>query len=68
MQSRWRAKICPECGKYFVATKTAQSYCSARCYEEMKRKRALDYWRETGSVNRDERLKHKTESSRRKKE
>ncbi|HTC95711.1 MAG TPA: hypothetical protein VK699_19875 [Terriglobales bacterium] len=59
MPNRWRARVCPECGKYFIADKTAQTYCSLQCYGEMKRKRSLDYWRREGNKKREQRLKGK---------
>lgn len=54
MHERWRAKICPMCGKFFVAMKTAHKFCSPRCSGEEKRKRALKYWNDTGSKLRSE--------------
>ena len=59
MQCRWRAKVCPDCGRYFVATRNAQAFCSAKCTETMKRKRALAYWNEKGK-NRRARAKART--------
>jgi hypothetical protein len=41
MQERWRAKVCPQCRKYFVADKVARRYCSTDCYGERKRKESL---------------------------
>lgn len=55
MQCRWRAKICPECGKFFLANKTRQTYCSPRCCGERKRKKQLEYWRSKGRPERDKR-------------
>ncbi len=52
MQERWRTKICPSCGKFFVAMKTAQKLCSQRCSDETKRERALDWWNEKGTERR----------------
>jgi hypothetical protein len=52
MRESWRAKVCLECSRHFMASQTAQSYCSSACYGAMKRKRSLDYWRRTGSANR----------------
>lgn len=52
MKDHWRAKVCPECSRYFIANKTAQAYCSSECYGESKRKRALSWWRRAGSANR----------------
>jgi hypothetical protein len=51
MQERWRAKICT-CGKYFVAMKTAQKLCSARCSNDAKRERARTWWNEEGNERR----------------
>src|SRR5262249_20772727 len=59
MQERWRAKVCPECGKFILADKTRQMYCSSTCFGEMKRKRALDYWNRKGSAERDRRRMQK---------
>lgn len=55
MPQRWRAMVCPECKKYFLADKTRQRYCSSACFGDMKRKRALDYWNRKGSAERDKR-------------
>ena len=55
MQQRWRAMVCPECGKCFLADKTRQVYCSSACFGDMKRKRALDYWIRKGKAKRDKR-------------
>ena len=52
MQCRWRAKICPECGRYFAADKSAQTFCSTRCAGEMKRKRSMDWWNREGQGRR----------------
>jgi hypothetical protein len=57
MQCRWKARICPECGRYFIAGKSAQSFCSPRCSGDAKRKRALDYWNREGSAMRNMRRK-----------
>jgi hypothetical protein len=62
MQQRWRAMVCPECGKFFLADKTRQVYCSSACFGEMKRKRALDYWNRKGSDARDKRREQKSAS------
>jgi len=52
MQDRWRAMVCPNCGKYFVADKTAQRYCSPECFGEKKGMKALDYWNRIGRAAR----------------
>jgi hypothetical protein len=53
MKCRWRARVCLEDGVFFVAGKTAQTFCSTRCSGEAKRKRALDYWNREGKLTRD---------------
>lgn len=52
MRERWRAKICPMCGRFFVAMRTAQRLCSTACAENKARERALTWWNETGSKRR----------------
>ncbi len=54
VKERWRARICPICGKYFVAMRTAQKLCSVKCAEDKARERALVYWNETGRKRRAE--------------
>ena len=51
----WRAKVCPQCGKYFIAGKPAQLYCSSKCYGSAKRERDLEFWRSVGTNRRKER-------------
>jgi hypothetical protein len=55
MQQRWRAMVCQECGKYFLADKTRQIYCSSNCFGNRKRKQSLDYWNRKGRAERDKR-------------
>lgn len=52
MQERWRAMVCPQCEKYFVADKTAQRYCSPECYLIRKGCKALDYYNRKGRYAR----------------
>jgi hypothetical protein len=58
MQHRWRAMVCPICGKFHVASKTAQKYCSPECYAEFKRRDSLRRFHE--------RVKPQREAARRK--
>jgi ribosomal protein S27AE len=67
MKNRWRTKICPECGTYFIADR-AQSYCSDRCSVTIKNKRALEYWNRTGIVSRERKQKQKAKSNKQRKE
>ena len=57
MQNRWRTKICPQCGRYFVAMRTAQAFCSPRCVSQAKKKRDLDYWIREGDARRKAKTK-----------
>lgn len=45
----WRAKVCRRCGKYFVADKPPQFYCSSKCYGEAKKDRGSKWWAEHGN-------------------
>lgn len=44
----WRARVCIECEKYFIADKPSQLYCSLTCNKDAKRKRNLEWWRREG--------------------
>jgi len=48
----WRARICPQCARYFIAGKPPQLYCSTPCYGNAKRKRDLKWWRTEGAAKR----------------
>jgi hypothetical protein len=63
MQQRWRAMVCAECGKYFLADKTRQTYCSSNCFGNRKRKQSLDYWNRKGRAERDKRRAKVTRKS-----
>jgi len=52
MKYRWKAKTCPRCGRYFIADKTAQAYCSTGCAGDSKNARSLDHWNRFGRANR----------------
>jgi hypothetical protein len=67
MQCRWRAKVCPVCGRYFIAAKTATQYCSTRCTTSAKNERALDWWNLKGDSKRKARSTtgYKTKAGRR---
>jgi len=54
MQSRWRAKVCPVCNRFFVAAKTAQKHCSPECYRMKKEKESLEYYHREGKYKRAE--------------
>lgn len=58
-QASWRAKVCPQCGSYFVADRTAQRYCSTDCRDIVNRENQLRYWRELGKQRRATRRNRK---------
>lgn len=66
VQERWRAKVCPQCRKYFVADKAAQKYCSTKCCGERKQKVSLDYYNRIGKDRRQESKATQTRAPRRK--
>jgi hypothetical protein len=57
MKHRWRAMICPMCGRCFVADKSAQKHCSTPCYADNKRKHARDRWTLKGNAERKARTR-----------
>jgi hypothetical protein len=57
MQVRWRAKVCRECGKYFIAKKTAQTLCSEKCARTAQLKRSREYWDKEGKAKRETKSK-----------
>jgi hypothetical protein len=59
MQERWRAMVCPVCRKLFVADRTAQRYCSPRCYAAKKAGQSLDYYYSKGRQKRQEKKQKK---------
>ena len=61
MRCRWRAKICPECGRYYVADQTAQKHCSIPCSVKATRKRSLEHWNREGRARRAQQKKPKAQ-------
>ena len=53
----WRAKVCIECGKYFIGDKPSQIYCSLTCNKDAKRQRNLAWWKLHGDAWRRARAK-----------
>ncbi len=51
-RERWRAKVCLQCGAFFVAKRPPQFYCSNKCFGEVRRNRNLLWWKQVGSRNR----------------
>lgn len=54
MQNLWRAKVCPQCKRFFIAGKTAQKFCSTKCTGEKKASDSLDYYHREGRFRRQE--------------
>ncbi len=54
---RWKAKICRQCGLYFVADKQQQAYCSTSCSDQAKGERSLEYFNREGRARRMHRRK-----------
>jgi hypothetical protein len=48
----WRARICGQCKRYFIADKPAQGYCSTRCYGDAKRGQKREWWKTAGKMRR----------------
>jgi hypothetical protein len=48
----WRAKICPSCSTYFIAEKSAQTYCGISCGNRAHRSNSLKWWRAKGANRR----------------
>jgi hypothetical protein len=44
----WRARICDKCGSKFIATRSAQKYCTTDCSEGMQRELKKKWWAEHG--------------------
>lgn len=51
----WRARICGQCKRYFIADKPAQVYCSTRCYGDAKRGQKREWWKRAGRTRRKQR-------------
>jgi len=51
----WRARICRECKKLFVAARHPQMFCSVRCSTVVKLRRNRAFWKERGTVQRRKR-------------
>jgi hypothetical protein len=59
MHSRWRLRVCPECGKYLIAQKTRQMFCSEGCSHLARVNRAIEYWNREGKALREKHMKEK---------
>lgn len=55
-REKWRARTCAQCSRYFIADKSAQSYCSTACYGKARRGRSLRWWKAKGDAKRRERM------------
>jgi hypothetical protein len=48
----WRARMCGQCNRYFIADKPAQTYCGTGCYGDAKRGQKLEWWNRMGKIRR----------------
>jgi hypothetical protein len=51
----WRARICRECQKLFIAAKHPQTFCSVRCSTAVKLRRNRAFWKNRGTPQRRKR-------------
>jgi hypothetical protein len=56
-REKWRARICAQCARYFIADKPPQRYCLPTCNGMAKRKQALNWWRTIGDARRRVRMR-----------
>jgi hypothetical protein len=63
-QSRWRAKVCPMCQSYFVASQKAQKFCSSFCSREGKNASNRRWWHDSGPDWRKHYLTEKAKAER----
>jgi hypothetical protein len=54
LRENWRARVCRQCERFFIAGKPPQLYCSTGCYGKAKRKRDLNWWRVEGAARRSQ--------------
>jgi hypothetical protein len=59
LSESWRARVCRRCGKYFIADKAAQVFCSTSCSNQNKLEGGRRYWHEKGTTLREQRYKKK---------
>jgi hypothetical protein len=67
MRESWRARVCPICRRFIIASKPANIYCSRDCAIAARQKRDLDYWRSEGRTLRLKRTKAARKKSGKKK-
>jgi hypothetical protein len=53
----WRARICGQCKRFFIAEKAAGKYCSSECYGAAKRGHRLDWWNKAGKIKRAQKVR-----------
>lgn len=56
-REKWRARICSQCERYFIADKPRQRYCSTACHGMAKRTHGLRWWKTKGDARRRERMR-----------
>jgi hypothetical protein len=58
----WRARICRECQKFFIAAKHPQTFCSIRCSTAVKLRRNRAFWKSEGTFQRRKRNQERRRS------
>lgn len=58
----WRARVCRECQKLFVAVRHPQMFCSAQCSMTVKLRRNRAFWKNRGTVQRRKRNQERRRS------
>lgn len=67
-QRRWRAKVCPMCESYFIATQKADKYCSRFCAKEARKASNRRWWKASGPDWRKRFLADKAKAEKRREE
>lgn len=57
LSESWRVRVCRKCGKYFIAYKAAQVFCSTVCSNRSRLEIGRRYWHEKGTLLRERRIK-----------
>jgi len=58
----WRARICRECQKLFIAAKHPQMFCSIQCSTAVKLRRNRAFWKNEGALQRRKRNQERRDS------
>jgi hypothetical protein len=62
LRQSWRARICRECQRFFIAEKHPQMFCGVACSTVARQKRDREFWKSKGNALRKIRNKKHRES------